>query len=45
MGIGVDLKAFAVLLKRAKFSGAFVAHGFEEKDANAAGVYLKKMLN
>ncbi|HEY5363939.1 MAG TPA: sugar phosphate isomerase/epimerase family protein [Aestuariivirga sp.] len=41
----VDLKAFAALLKRAEFSGAFITHGFEEKDAKAAGVYLKKMLN
>jgi sugar phosphate isomerase/epimerase len=40
----VDLKAFAALLKRAKFSGAFVAHGFEEKDANAAGNALTTIL-
>ena len=40
----VDLKAFATLLKRAKFSGAFVAHGFEEKDAKAAGKGLTKIL-
>jgi sugar phosphate isomerase/epimerase len=40
----VDLKTFAALLKRAKFSGAFIAHGFEEKDANAAGKALTTIL-
>ncbi|MEO9169409.1 MAG: sugar phosphate isomerase/epimerase family protein [Aestuariivirga sp.] len=39
----VDLKAFAQGLKRLKFSGALVGHGFEEKDAKAAALYLKSI--
>ena len=40
----VDLKAFAALLKRAKFSGGFITHGFEEKDAKVVGKALTTIL-
>jgi len=40
----VDLKAFVSQLKRVDFSGAFVAHGFAEKDAKSASKALTTIL-
>ena len=40
----VDLAAFVQGLKRARFSGAIVAHGFEEKESKAAGDFLNALL-
>ena len=40
----VDLKTFTLGLRRAKFKGALVAHGFEEADAMATGICLNDLL-
>ena len=40
----VDLAAFVQGLKRAKFSGAVIAHGFEEKESKPAGEFLNALL-
>ena len=40
----VDLVTFVAGLKRAAFMGPLVAHGFEEADAKAAGIYLNRLL-
>ncbi len=40
----VDLRAFVAGLRRTKFNGALIAHGFEEKDSAEAGIVVKSLL-
>ena len=44
-GLGaIDLPRFVSGLKQIGFKGAVVAHGFEEKDARAAGLFLNSLV-